>query len=126
MYGKINALEYKLEGKIFGKKKIMDEIEVLKLHIHNERVKISSELKKYSITDERELGHLITVARIVEDNNQNAIRKAKENVKNLEEDLLDLTVKMKQKNAYTVKKESKKFNEKNEINKDRSISARRR
>ena len=126
MYGKINALEYKLEGKIWGKKKIMDEIEVLNLHIHNERVKISSELKKYSITDERELGHLITVARIVEDNNQNAIHKAKENVKNLEVDLLDLTVEMKKQNAYTVKEASKKFYEKNEINKDRSISARSR
>lgn len=128
MYGKINSLEYKLEGKVFGKKKIQEEIEVLKLQIHNERVKISCELKKYNITDERELGHLITVARLVEDNNQNAIRKAKENGRKLDADLMDLTSDMKKQNAYTAKEESKKSPRKieKEVDKDRDIPVRRR
>lgn len=128
LYGKINSLEYKLDGKVFGKKKIMEEIEILKLQIHNERTKIHSELSKYKITDERELGHLITVARIVEDNNQKTISKAKENRRKLDADLEDLTIEMKKQNAYTVKEASKKAQRRDEkyVDKDREIPVRRR
>ena len=128
LYGKINSLEYKLEGKVFGKKKLQEEIDVLKLQIHNERTKIHSELGKYKITDERALRHLITVARIVEDNNKNAISKAKENGRKLDDDLVDLTIEMKKQNAYTVKEASKKAprRDEREADKDRDIPVRRR